>query len=290
MSRRRRPRRSSRRPWWWPGLKGWAALAVLILLVTGFARLRESSLVQVREVSITGIDGRAAPAIRRALRQAATDMTTLHVRRDELRRAVAPYPIVNDLEVSKDFPHGLAIRVIEYDAVAVVVLAGHRIPVAADGTLLRDERVPAGLPTVSVREDGDGERLSDHRALGAVAVLGAAPGELRPLIDDVHWDIGGLHVKLRTGPRLDFGGSGRPRAKWIAAARVLSDPRAAGAVYLDLRIPGRPLAGTFADDILAQQMAEQNLEPAEEPAEDAVTATETQGGAEVETRPTLEER
>jgi cell division protein FtsQ len=81
-----------------------------------------------------------------------------------------------------------------------------------------------------------------------VAVLGAAPRELRDLVGGIRWDAAGLHVELRPGPRLDFGGAGRARAKWAAAARVLSDPRAAGASYLDLRVPDRPLAGTFADE------------------------------------------
>jgi cell division protein FtsQ len=279
---RRRQRRRHRSVWrgrCWPGLRGLAALAVLALLGTGFARLRESSAVEVREVSITGLQGRAAPAIRAALVRAATDMTTLHVRMDELRRAVAPYPIVKDLKVSTDFPHRLEIRVVEYDAVAAVVLAGRRVPVAADGTLLRDERAPAGLPTVSVRAGSDGERLSDRRALGAVAVLGAAPRELRSVVGGIRWDAAGLHVELRPGPRLDFGGAGRPRAKWVAAARVLSDPRAAGASYLDLRVPERPLAGTFPDDA-----------PADASMQAAAEVAASGPGAEVEPEPTLDLR
>jgi cell division protein FtsQ len=253
-----------------------AALAVLALLGTGFAWLRESSAVEVQEVSITGLHGRASSAVRNALLRAATDMTTLHVRMDELRRAVAPYPIVKDLRVSRDFPHRLEIRVVEYDAVATVVLAGRRVPVAADGTLLRDERVPAGLPTVSVRAGSDAQRLSDRRALGAVAVLGAAPRELRDLVRGIRWDAAGLHVELRPGPRLDFGGAGRPRTKWVAAARVLADPRAAGASYLDLRVPERPLAGTFAEEA----PTEGNLQ---EPAQVAASGP----GAEVEPEPSL---
>ena len=34
-------------------------------------------------------------------------MTTLHVREDQLRTAVAPYPSVADLAVDADFPHEL---------------------------------------------------------------------------------------------------------------------------------------------------------------------------------------
>jgi cell division protein FtsQ len=40
-----------------------------------------------------------------------------------------------------------------------------------------------------------------------------------------------------------FGTRERVAAKWAAAARVLAEQTAAGATYLDLRIPGRVAAG-----------------------------------------------
>ena len=43
-----------------------------------------------------------------------------------------------------------------------------------------------------------------------------------------------------------FGSDDDARAKWIAAARVLAESSAAGATYLDLRIPGRVAAGGLA--------------------------------------------
>ena len=48
---------------------------------------------------------------------------------------------------------------------------------------------------------------------------------------------------LSEGPRLIFGGRSDARAKWAAAARVLAEPSAQGALYLDLRIRGRVAAG-----------------------------------------------
>ena len=76
-------------------------------------------------------------------------MTTLHVRTDQLRSVVEPYPVVKDLRVSSDFPHGLKITIIENTPVAAVVAGGEKTPVAGDGRLLRgaDERQ---LPTVPV--------------------------------------------------------------------------------------------------------------------------------------------
>jgi len=51
---------------------------------------------------------------------------------------------------------------------------------------------------------------------------------------------------MRGGPQILFGDDQRPRAKWVAAARVLSDESSAGATYVDVRLPERPAAGGFA--------------------------------------------
>ena len=53
----------------------------------------------------------------------------------------------------------------------------------------------------------------------------------------------GVVVPLENGPSVVFGDGSRVRAKWAAAVRVLADPDAAGAEYVDVRIPERPVAG-----------------------------------------------
>jgi len=58
-------------------------------------------------------------------------------------------------------------------------------------------------------------------------------------------------VHLRNGPRLIFGNDSRPFAKWAAAAAVLADPSSKGATYVDVRLPGRPVAGGLAAETLA---------------------------------------
>ena len=77
-------------------------------------------------------DHETLPAVA-LLEDAAKDMTTLHVRGDQLRSVVAPYPVVKDLRVSTDFPHGLKITVVENTPVAVVTADGAKTPVSGDG-------------------------------------------------------------------------------------------------------------------------------------------------------------
>jgi cell division protein FtsQ len=76
-----------------------------------------------------------------------------------------------------------------------------------------------------------------------VALLAAAPTELRRRVSRVGFGPHGLAARIAHGPILYFGPGSRLRAKWIAAARVLSDYSSKGASYLDLRVPERPAAG-----------------------------------------------
>jgi cell division protein FtsQ len=233
-----------------------ACLAVALALAGGgFAWLRDSSLVAVRQVTITGAEGRTGPLIASALRGAARGMTTLHVREDDLRRAVRAYPSVEDVRVQRRPLHGLHLTVVLRRAVAAVDLDGQRVPVAADGTLLRGEPVSGELPTLDAGRAPGQRRLTDRTALDTVAVMGAAPPVLRTSVEDVRRDASGLHVEMRSGPRLDFGRPSALRAKWTAAARVLADPRAAGAQYVDVRVPARPSAGPFSAEPIAPAAA-----------------------------------
>ena len=58
-------------------------------------------------------------------------------------------------------------------------------------------------------------------------------------------------VRVKDGPELLFGTATAIAAKWAAAARVLADREAAGAKYVDVRIPGRPVAGGLPVETVA---------------------------------------
>lgn len=259
-----------------PRLPRWAvwALAVLALLIAGGMWLRDSSLVAVRDVEVTGLSGPETARVTRQLESAARDMTTLHVRGDQLRSVVAPYPVVKDLRVSSDFPHGLKITVIENTPVAVVTVDGAKTPVSGDGKLLRgaDQR---DLPTVPLSASPGGDRVADRSARGAIAALAAAPGALRArVIKATTTKAEGLTLTLRSGPELRFGGADRLAAKWAAAAAVLASEDSRGATYLDLRYPERPAAGGLEDPTLQQDPEAVNQA---DPAETTTTATPATG-------------
>src|SRR4029078_2663298 len=97
-------------------------------LTLGWLWFRDSRFAAADEVFVTGTSSSEEAQVREALREAEQGMSTLHVREDVLRNAVAPYSSVEDLEVHADFPHKLSIEVLERRPVATVESGGRTVP------------------------------------------------------------------------------------------------------------------------------------------------------------------
>jgi cell division protein FtsQ len=222
-----------------------ATLVALVMLAAGYwLWFRDSTFARVHDVYVTGVDGPQARAIRSALEDAGLDMTTLHVRPEDLRAAVAEYPVVRSITAQGDFPHKLTVEVQLNLPVAVVDSPSGRKPVAADGLLLPDVPISAGLPVVTVKSALPSERLTEGKPFQLVRLVGLAPESLRARLTSVYLKPEvGIVAEMRKGPELRFGDSSRLPAKWLAAARVLAAAGARGATYIDLRLPERPAAG-----------------------------------------------
>ncbi|HET8755881.1 MAG TPA: FtsQ-type POTRA domain-containing protein [Solirubrobacteraceae bacterium] len=228
-------------------LRGFAAvLALAVLLGGGWLWLRDSGLARVTVVHVTGATTSERSQIASALDNAAREMTTLHVKRDLLDDAVASYPSVAGLRVRTDFPHKMSIEVLEHRPVAALDIDGRRVPVSGGGIVLTGVRADSDLPSIRRTISPTAGRVTDHRTRDALAVAAAAPELLLRRSDRLWWGPRGLTLDLRNGPPLIFGTSEDVVAKWAAAARVLAEPSAAGATYMDLRIAGRVAAGGLA--------------------------------------------
>ncbi|MBV9336794.1 MAG: FtsQ-type POTRA domain-containing protein [Solirubrobacterales bacterium] len=219
-------------------------LLVAALLGGGWLWLRDSSLVTVQHVEITGVSGPDSGRIRAALTAAAHTMTTLDLQRSRLQTAVAPYPAVKSIRVATEFPHGLRIHVIEELPSAMLTAGGRHILVSTDGTVLRGATARRALPVLPARALPVGTKVTARENRQELSVLAAAPSALAARAAGV-LDSGahGIVVKLRAGPSLYFGTVSSLHAKWIAATAVLATPSSQGATYIDLSDPSRPAAG-----------------------------------------------
>jgi cell division protein FtsQ len=188
-------------------------------LTLGWLWFRDSRFAAADEIFVTGTSSSEEAQVREALREAAQGMSTLHVREDVLRNAVAPYSSVADLEVHADFPHKLSIEVLERRPVATVESGGRTVPATGAGRLLDGVRAP-GLPVVAADAGATsaGDHVRDRHALAALRVAAAAPEDLLARSERVYFGPQGMTLDLRNGPELFFGSAEGARTKWRAAA------------------------------------------------------------------------
>lgn len=228
----------------WPLLRRRLALALIVLAAIVALYLlwfRDSSLVAVKEVTVTGTDG--DPAAEAALARAGVEMTTLHVDETALWEVVADDPAVVGIEAEPDFPHGLTITADLRQPAAYVEADGGAL-LAGDGVVLaRGTERPEGVPQIDVESSGLAARASGE-ALILARVLGPAPRALARRIEGAAVDPEyGPVVELTAGIELRFGDPSQAAIKWDAAAAVLADPGFTGAAYIDLSVPSRPVPG-----------------------------------------------
>ncbi len=225
--------------------------AVVLLAVSGLligvymVWLRDIGLVAVEKVQVTGLTGKDAAKATAALEAAARDSTTLHVDRAAIDAVADRFPIIHSVRIETDFPKGMTVAVTEQRPAAMLVAGSRRIPVAGDGSVLTALTIHQSLPTIKV-EPGNvpDKRLTPSSTLDAVRVAGGAPAALTPRLESVTKEgAKGWVVQVEDGPELIFGAATSLTSKWTAVMRVLADRGAAGADYIDLRIPGRPAAG-----------------------------------------------
>lgn len=250
--RARRRRRVSRRA----RLALLATVVLGILLAGAWIWFQRSPFVSVQKVTVTGQSGPDAGQISAALESAARTMSTMDVQIGRLRRAVAPYPVVKDIRVTTQFPHGMHIEVVEQVAVGVIDAGGRKVAVAADGTLLHDVVVSGSLPTIPMSVTPSGPRVAGGTAGQAIKLLAAAPSALTAKISQVTTVAPhGLVAQVRGGPAIYFGDLTQLAQKWIAASEVLADAGSAGALYIDVTDPQRPAAGAGTDSQSSQSSA-----------------------------------
>ena len=224
-----------------------AGLAIAIVAALGiayFGWFRDSSFVAVNDVQVKGVTSDDRTQIVTALTHAGEDMTTLHVRTDDLEAAVSRFPTVAGVKADANFPHGLTIDVSERSATMVASDGEHQMAVAADGTVLPGvDAADDGLPTVDVDKVPESGTLTGV-PLQEALVIGGAPPQLRALIEHTSYKgENGVTLSMKGDVELRFGDGERAAQKWAAAAAVLADPKLTAVTYVDLRVPERPAVG-----------------------------------------------
>ncbi|MEM9607042.1 MAG: FtsQ-type POTRA domain-containing protein [Actinomycetota bacterium] len=225
-----------------------AAAIVLVALRT--------PLFDIDDVRVVGAERTSTRAV-----LAAADVSTgaplVELDTGAVASDVETLPWISEVHVSKDWPGGVVIEVIERTPAAVVDVAGDLLLVDQSGWVLAETtRRPADLAVVELAGDVDdlvaGDQLDPEErsalvlASRASEALRLAPGTVRTDDGDLLWEVEGVG-------RFRFGTLAELDAKFVAAAAVLE--RLGGTVdgELDLREPSAVVRRVDAPVVIATE-------------------------------------
>jgi cell division protein FtsQ len=230
-----------------------AGAALLVGGLVAFGVARQSSLFAVRTVDVRG----ASPALERQVRAALAPLVgtnLVSLEGDAVRRRLADLPQVRGATFDRAFPNTLRVWIRPDPEVAVLRSGQEAWLVSANGAIIRKLRRPLPrLPHIWV-ERGAAPTRATAAVAGQVltAVRGAAEARrarstLWPELRKVRADVGVLTFALRSGIELRLGAVRDVALKLAVAAevlRALPGRERQRLAYLDLSVPGWPVAGT----------------------------------------------
>ena len=233
---RRTRRRFARRQW----ARRWLSLRYVLLVLAVVALVAASiwlvffsATLQVKRVQVVGnellSDGR--------IREVADVPLGEQLALVDLSRADARVGSLADVEsvdVTRTWPDGVRIRVVERTAVAVVELAGRLRGLDADGVVFREyEAVPDGMPRVRPSGSAGTDALQE-----AATVVAALPKDLAGRVDHVEVEtVDQITLVMRDRREVLWGSAEESELKAEVVDKLLAAQRAP---FYDVSVPGNP--------------------------------------------------
>jgi cell division septal protein FtsQ len=227
-------------------------LALAVVAVGAYLAAWHTSAFAVRTIDVRG----ATPQIRSEVRLALADeagTSLLSVSGAAIASHLEPLPEVRSFTYDRAFPNTLRVVVKRESPVLVVrrVPGNDAMLVAASGKVIRELRHPrlSHLPRVWVKKEipiSIGARLPREIA-GAAAALSSLQGAGLPGgVRTVSVGREELTLTLGRGLQVRLGDTGDLRLKLAIARRILrlTGAAAAGAGYVDVSVPERPVIST----------------------------------------------
>jgi cell division protein FtsQ len=221
-------------------------LALIAVAAGGYAVLRTSSAFAIRHIVVSGASPKVSAEVRRALAPF-RGRSLLGLDAGELARRVDALPSVVSVGYDRSFPHTLRLTVIAEQPVAVLHRGTETWLLSARGRVIT--KIPTGtrpgLARIWIPRKARvdvGELLLSQPAL--VSTRAVALATHFPLhISTASLAHGELTFHLRSGLLLYLGEPSDIRLKLAIVRRALHQ-LPAGTTYLDVSLPGRPVAGT----------------------------------------------
>ena len=233
---RRTRRRFARRQWArrWLSLRYvLLALALVGLVGTAVWLVFFSATLQVKRVEVVGnqllSDGRIREYADVPLGE---QLALVDLRRADAR--VGSLAEVKSVDVTRTWPDGVRITVVERTAVAVVELAGRLRGLDPDGVVFRDYKaVPKGMPRVRAGGSAGTDALKE-----AATVVAALPKDLAGRVDHVEVEtVDQITLVMRDKREVLWGSAEESELKATVVDQLLAAQKAA---FYDVSVPGNP--------------------------------------------------
>jgi cell division septal protein FtsQ len=237
-------------------LPSWRTLAIafgaLLATALAYAVARESALFSVQTVQVRG----APPAVTRQVETALRPFegeSLLRLDLDVVQSRLVALPTVRQASLDRAFPHTLRVSVAAERPVALLRRGSAAWLVSARGRVLRPlprprlSRLPRVWAPLTVAAE-TGDLLTDSATLRAVRALSAvsAGRGLGARVEHARASDRELTLVLAAGTELRLANESELELKLAVARQVLRalQPTANGwPAYVDLTVPGRPVAG-----------------------------------------------
>lgn len=220
-------------------------LGILAVALGGYAIARETSIFGIHRIDVRGGSARLDAQVEQALAPLLGRSLVGLDGRDVLRRVDA-LPTVVSAAYDRSFPNTLRVTIVPERPVVVLRTGPTAWLVSTRGRVVATlaARAEPGLPRIwlaSKRSVGVGQLLPASVAATARAVGDA--GKFATRVATASLTGGSLVFRLRSGIALLLGKPAGIPLKVAVAVRAL-DVLPPGARFLDVSVPGRPVAGT----------------------------------------------
>jgi cell division protein FtsQ len=250
-ARRRLPLAGGAR--WLPSRRSLAVGIALVALAGGaYLIARETSVFAVQRIDVQGASPALAARIRSAL-EPLQGSSLVSFSRGAADRRLAGLPEIAGIAYDRDFPHTLRVRVTVERPVAVLRRAMDAWLVSASGRVLAPLAPGSyrSFPRIWLAAETAvtvGAPVETGRAVAVATALRTArlPEHVLSVRDDGE---GGVVLQAAGGREVRLGDLSNLRVKLAVAAAIL--PRAANALYVDVSVPTRAVAGYQSSDAAA---------------------------------------
>jgi cell division protein FtsQ len=218
------------------------ALAVALAVLFALAR---SDVFAIQSVEVVGAKGVGAARVR-SVAAIPPGTNLLRVDTSEIERRLKRDARIADVDVGRDFPHSLVIKVVERTPVALLDLGDTFWVLDGDGWVLEKASLEATTSLVVIRDiagvkPSAGRRLTTKTLANSLAVLAGLGPELRKQVRAVSAStVDETAAITRGGVEIRFGSSDQIARKDVVARRILKE-QAGRVVFIDVRSVDRPV-------------------------------------------------